>query len=73
MMIGQGEEPSVINGYDKDALVEDCHICGFYRDTKGVIGTMIGICCHDLTGLGKYADLDWFTFSVLTQKEIDLS
>ena len=24
-------------------------------------GTMIGICCQDLTGFGKYADFDWFT------------
>lgn len=23
-------------------------------------GTMIGICCQDLTGSGKYADFDWF-------------
>lgn len=23
-------------------------------------GTMIGICCQDLTGYGKYADFDWF-------------
>lgn len=23
-------------------------------------GTMVGICCQDLTGFGKYADFDWF-------------
>ena len=23
-------------------------------------GTMIGICCQDLTGFGKAADFDWF-------------
>lgn len=23
-------------------------------------GAMIGICCQDLTGFGKYADFDWF-------------
>ncbi|MCM1175291.1 MAG: hypothetical protein NC341_09595 [Blautia sp.] len=23
-------------------------------------GTMIGICCQDLTGFGKHADFDWF-------------
>lgn len=23
-------------------------------------GTMIGICCQDLTGFGRYADFDWF-------------
>lgn len=22
-------------------------------------GTMIGICCQDLTGFGRYADFDW--------------
>lgn len=24
-------------------------------------GTMIGICCQDLTGFGRYADFDWFS------------
>lgn len=24
-------------------------------------GTMIGICCQDLTGFGRWADFDWFT------------
>ena len=23
-------------------------------------GTMVGICCQDLTGFGKYGDFDWF-------------
>lgn len=26
-------------------------------------GTMIGICCQDLTGFGKHADFDWFEVS----------
>lgn len=25
-------------------------------------GAMVGICCQDLTGSGKYADFDWFTY-----------
>ena len=30
-------------------------------------GTMIGICCQDLTGFGKHADFDWFE----VQKDIE--
>ena len=26
-------------------------------------GAMVGICCQDLTGFGKYADFDWFTYT----------
>lgn len=32
-------------------------------------GTMIGICCQDLTGFGKYADFDWFTVSGIEVSE----
>ena len=32
-------------------------------------GTMIGICCQDLTGFGKYADFDWFTVEALKDLE----
>lgn len=32
-------------------------------------GTMIGICCQDLTGFGKYADFDWFEVQVENRKE----
>lgn len=28
-------------------------------------GTMIGICCQDLTGFGHYADFDWFQVKAL--------
>lgn len=28
-------------------------------------GTMIGICCQDLTGFGRYADFDWFSVKAL--------
>ena len=27
-------------------------------------GTMVGICCQDLTGFGRYADFDWFQVRV---------
>lgn len=33
---GPGEETSVIDGYDKEAIVEDCKIENFYRDGKKV-------------------------------------
>lgn len=35
-------------------------------------GTMIGICCQDLTGFGKYADFDWFEVRE-NKKEIYIS
>lgn len=28
-------------------------------------GSMVGICCQDLTGFGKYADFDWFERKVI--------
>lgn len=31
-------------------------------------GTMIGICCQDLTGFGKQADFDWFTVKPVTSE-----
>ncbi len=31
-------------------------------------GTMIGICCQDLTGFGKYADFDWFEVGAVRKK-----
>ena len=33
-------------------------------------GAMCGICCQDLTGSGKYADFDWFTYDpVMAENE----
>lgn len=32
-------------------------------------GTMVGICCQDLTGFGKYADFDWFEVQAKNKKE----
>lgn len=31
-------------------------------------GAMVGICCQDLTGSGKYADFDWFTYRTVNGK-----
>lgn len=30
-------------------------------------GTMIGICCQDLTGFGRYADFDWFEVKTILE------
>lgn len=53
---GYGEEelreigPRVDGGFLSDEACDE----GWFS------GTMIGICCQDLTGFGKYADFDWF-------------
>lgn len=33
-------------------------------------GAMVGICCQDLTGSGKYADFDWFTYRTVNERQI---
>ena len=33
-------------------------------------GAMVGICCQDLTGFGKYADFDYFEYGVKESKSI---
>lgn len=53
-------------GYQEDALqkIGPQVNAGFLSDeacSEGwFTGTMIGICCQDLTGFGKHADFDWF-------------
>lgn len=53
-------------GYDEDEMQEigNCVDAGFLSDEAceegWFTGSMIGICCQDLTGGGKYADFDWF-------------
>ena len=32
-------------------------------------GAMIGICCQDMTGFGKYADFDWFEVKCMRESE----
>lgn len=53
-------------GYGEEELqkIGPCIDAGFLSDEAckegWFTGTMIGICCQDLTGDGKYADFDWF-------------
>ncbi len=53
-------------GYEENRLQKIGPLidAGFLSDeacTEGwFTGTMIGICCQDLTGFGKHADFDWF-------------
>ncbi|MDE7276888.1 MAG: glycoside hydrolase family 43 protein, partial [Lachnospiraceae bacterium] len=53
-------------GYGEEELqkIGPCVDAGFLSDEAckegWFTGTMIGICCQDLTGDGKYADFDWF-------------
>ncbi len=53
-------------GYGESAVQEigPCVDAGFLSDEACAegwfTGTMIGICCQDLTGFAKYADFDWF-------------
>ncbi len=53
-------------GYDENAVqkIGPCVDAGFLSDEACAegwfTGTMIGICCQDLTGFAKYADFDWF-------------
>lgn len=63
-----GEERKEIGPYiDASFLSDEACSEGWFT------GTMIGICCQDLTGSGKYADFDWFTVEALKEKETDLS
>lgn len=53
-------------GFRGEALREigPCVGAGFLSDEAcqegWFTGSMVGICCQDLTGFGKYADFDWF-------------
>lgn len=59
-------------GYEEDRLEKagPCINADFLSDEAckegWFTGTMIGICCQDLTGSGKYADFDWFEVRVAT-------
>ncbi len=63
----QGTEVQFFYGYRGEARHKagPCLNASFLSDeacNEGwFTGTMIGICCQDLTGFGKYADFDWFT------------
>ena len=62
----RGSRVQFFYGYCGDALREigPCVNASFLSDEAcregWFTGAMIGICCQDLTGFGKYADFDWF-------------
>lgn len=64
----KGTKAQFSYGYREDAagLVEigPCMDASFLSDEAcqegWFTGTMVGICCQDLTGFGKWADFDWF-------------
>ena len=59
-------------GYEEENLekIGPCVLVDFLSDEAckegWFTGTMIGICCQDLTGDGKYADFDWFEVRAVT-------
>ena len=52
------------DGTDDSQEIGPCIDASFLSDEAcregWFTGTMIGICCQDLTGFGKHADFDWF-------------
>lgn len=57
---GVGREPEKKIGPVFDASILSDEACqeGWFT------GAMVGICCQDLTGSGRYADFDWFSYNV---------
>lgn len=57
---GVGKEPEKKIGPVFDASILSDEACqeGWFT------GAMVGICCQDLTGSGRYADFDWFSYNV---------
>lgn len=54
----EGEEwKKLVEGIDGSFLSDEACTEGWFS------GSMVGICCQDLTGFGKYADFDWFEVS----------
>ncbi|MCX4269391.1 MAG: glycoside hydrolase family 43 protein [Lachnospiraceae bacterium] len=49
-----GEWQKIADQIDGSFLSDEACMEGWFT------GTMVGICCQDLTGFGKYADFDWF-------------
>lgn len=62
----QGAGAQFFYGYRGEPLQKagNCIGAGFLSDEAcregWFTGTMIGICCQDLTGFGRHADFDWF-------------
>lgn len=50
--------------YQKIGPEDDCSYMSDEACSQGwFTGSMLGICCQDLTGAGQYADFDFFTYS----------
>lgn len=56
----EGEMQKIGDRVNADFLSDEACKEGWFT------GTMIGICCQDLTGQGKYADFDWFEVRAIT-------
>ncbi|MBD5460062.1 MAG: family 43 glycosylhydrolase, partial [Lachnospiraceae bacterium] len=70
----QGTDAQFFYGYQGKKLQKagECVGVGFLSDEAcregWFTGTMIGICCQDLTGFGQHADFDWFEVNAETEK-----
>lgn len=62
-----GYRPEEESTYEKREDIGPCIDISFLSDEAckegWFTGTMVGICCQDLTGFGKHADFDWFMVS----------
>lgn len=54
--IGKEQYEKIGPSFDASILSDEACEEGWFT------GAMAGICCQDLTGSGKYADFDWFTY-----------
>lgn len=57
-MEGDDEYISIGEVFDCSFLSDEACIQGWFT------GSMVGICCQDLSGFGKYCDFDYFTYEV---------
>ncbi len=55
--VGKEEYRKIGPVFDASVLSDEACDEGWFT------GAMTGICCQDLTGSGKYADFDWFTYN----------
>ena len=62
----RGTQVQFFYGFGEEEMqkIGPCVNAGFLSDEAcqegWFTGCMVGICCQDLTGFGKYADFDWF-------------
>ena len=53
------------HSYQKIGTAFDCSFLSDEACDEGwFTGSMVGICCQDLTGFSKYADFNWFEYNV---------